>query len=127
MFLSSITLLGIHKGWAWVVIFSNGMAGIWILSALRLESLRSRAMWWFCTGAQISVFVQVALGLGLVVGERVNPPAFHPFYGFFAIVVIGMFYAYRQRMQPWVYWLYGIGGIFIMGLGVRAVLTAHAS
>lgn len=120
------TLLQVHRAWAWVVIIGNGMAGIWCLAAARLPSLRSRALWWFTAAMEAAVFVQVGMGIGLVTGEAKKAPAFHPLYGFAAVVAVGLFYAYRRPLSHRVYLLYGLGGLFVMGLGVRALLTATA-
>jgi hypothetical protein len=45
------------------------------------------------------------------------------FYGFVAIIVVGLVYSYRQQMEPYRYLLYGFGGLFLMGLGIRAMLV----
>ncbi|MGH9226815.1 MAG: hypothetical protein ACRD2W_24200 [Acidimicrobiales bacterium] len=119
------TLLAIHEGWSWVVIIGNGMAGLWSLGALRWLSLRTRALWWFTAFAELSVFVQVALGVGLVAGQGLVAPQFHMFYGFLAIIAVGIIYSYRHQMRHRLYLLYGLGGFFIMGLGIRAMLVGQ--
>ena len=73
---------------------------------------------------ELAVFVQVALGVGMVSGQKLKAPQFHLFYGFVAIIAVGILYSYRQQMRHRLYLLYGIGGIFVMGLGIRAVLVA---
>lgn len=117
------TLLAFHDGWSWIVILGNGMAGLWSLGAMRWPNLRTRALWWFTAFAQLSVFVQVALGVGLVAGQGVEAPQFHMFYGFVAIIAVGIIYSYRQQLRHRLYLLYGLGGLFVMGLGIRAVLV----
>ncbi len=82
-------------------------------------------MWWFTAAAQGAVFVQVALGVGVMNAEGIDPPKFHMFYGFVAIIVVGITYSYRQQLQK-VYLWYGAFGLFIMGLGLRAVLVGTA-
>jgi predicted anti-sigma-YlaC factor YlaD len=119
------TLLAIHEGWAWVVIIGNGMAGAWALGALRWPSLRTRALWWFTAFVELSVFVQVGLGVGMVAGQHRQAPQFHMFYGFVAIIAVGIIYSYRQQMRHRLYLLYGLGGLFIMGLGIRALLVGQ--
>ena len=119
------TLLAIHEGWAWVVIIGNGMAGLWALGALRWPSLRTRALWWFTAFVELSVFVQVGLGVGMVAGQHLEAPQFHMFYGFVAIIAVGIIYSYRQQMRHRLYLLYGLGGLFIMGLGIRALLVGQ--
>jgi len=119
------TLQAVHEGWAWVVIVGNGMAGLWALGALRWPSLRTRALWWFTAFVQLSVFIQVGLGVGMVAGQHRQAPQFHMFYGFVAIIAVGIIYSYRQQMRHRLYLLYGLGGLFIMGLGIRAVLVGQ--
>jgi hypothetical protein len=61
----------------------------------------------------------------MVSGQKIDPPKFHLFYGFVAIISVGILYSYRQQMQHKLYLLYGGGGLFIMGLGIRALLVAR--
>jgi len=120
------SLLDVHAAWAWVVIISNGVAGAWALGAHWLVALRTRALWWFTVLAEVSIFVQVALGVGMVAGQKLKPPKFHLFYGFVAIIAVGILFAYRDQMRHRLHLLYGGGGLFVMGLAIRAVLVAHA-
>ena len=117
------TLLEVHENWAWFVIISNGLAGAWALAAHWLHSLRTRALWWFTGLAELTIFVQVGLGVGLVSGQHLVAPKFHMFYGFVAIITVGLIYSYRTQLQPHKYLLYGFGGLFLMGLGIRAMLV----
>jgi hypothetical protein len=119
------SLLAIHKGWAWVVILGNGLAGLWAGAAHWAPSLRTRALWWFTVVVELAVFVQVGLGVGLVAGQKIKAPQFHMFYGFVAIIAVGIIYSYRQQVRQWLYLLYGGGGLFIMGLGIRAMLIGR--
>ena len=121
------SLLDVHIAWAWVVIISNGMAGVWALGAHWRPWLRTRALWWFTVFAEFSVFVQVALGVGLVAGEKLKAPKFHLFYGFVAIIAVGILFGYRDQMRHRLYLLYGGGGLFMMGLAIRAMLVAQAA
>jgi hypothetical protein len=116
-------LLDLHEGWAWFVVIGNALAGLWALTAHWVESLRVRALWWFTLAAELTIFVQVGLGVALVAGEGIEPPQFHMFYGFVAIVAVGIIYSYRSQLEKWQYLLYGLGGLFLMGLGIRAMLV----
>lgn len=105
------------------MIIGNGLAGLWALGAHRLEVLRTRALWWFTVFTQLSVFVQVFLGVGMVAGQHIQAAQFHMFYGFVAIIAVGILYSYRQQLRHRLYLLYGFGGLFVMGLGIRALLV----
>ena len=84
-------------------------------------SLRTRALWWFTVVAEVSVFVQVGLGVGMVAGQKIEAAQFHMFYGFVAIIAVGILYSYRQQLRHRLYLLYGFGGLFIAGLAIRAL------
>ncbi|MGI9120791.1 MAG: hypothetical protein ACR2G7_11840 [Acidimicrobiales bacterium] len=116
-------LLDLHVAWAWMVIVGNGLAGLWSLAAHWLPSLRTRALWWFTVLVEVAIFVQVGLGVALVAGEGREAAQFHMFYGFVAIITVGIIYSYRQQLRHRRYLLYGFGGLFLMGLGFRALLV----
>lgn len=122
----STTLLEFHTSWAWIVIIGNGLAGVWALSAHKLTQLRTRALWWFTGLAQLTIFVQVALGVILVNKQKLEFPAFHAFYGFVAIIAVAIIYSYRFQLKSRMYLLYGGGGLFLMGLGIRAMLVGQS-
>ena len=116
-------LRDLHIAWAWIVIFANGLAGLWALGAHRFEGLRSRALWWFTVIAEVTVFVQVSLGVAAMQVDDLEPAQFHMFYGFVAIFAIAILYSYRSQLRHRLYLLYGFGGLFVMGLGIRALLV----
>lgn len=117
--------LDLHTEWAWMVIIGNALAGLWALGAHWVPALRVRALWWFVVAAQLTVFVQVILGVYLVAGEGIEAPQFHMFYGFVAIITVALLYSYRNQLLAWQYLLYGFGGLFLMGLGIRAMLVGR--
>ena len=125
MFASGLaSVRNFHEGWAWVVVIGNALAGLWALAANWLEPLRTRALWWFIGLAEATVFVQAALGAVLVGRYKVPLPEFHAFYGFVAIIAVAIIYSYRFQMKHRLYLLYGMGSLFVMGLGIRAMLVA---
>ena len=105
-----------------MVIIGNGLAGAWALAANWLLWLRMRALWWFTAFVELAIFVQVALGVALVSGEGLVAPQFHMFYGFVALIAVGLIYSYRQQVEPYKYLLYGFGSLFLMGLAIRAMV-----
>jgi len=116
-------LRDIHTSFAWFVIISNGLAGIWSLAAHRLPALRTKALWWFTIAAELTIFVQVILGVAMVAGQGIKAPKFHMFYGFVGIIAVALIYSYRAQMEKYRYLLYGFGGLFLMGLGIRAMIV----
>ena len=112
----------IHSHFAGLVIIGNGMAGLWALVAHWVEALRMRSLWWFAALAQTLLFVQAGLGVGLVTDDGVSGRGFHMFYGFLTLVCVAILFGYRSQMKRWRYLLYGWGGLFLMGLSIRALL-----
>lgn len=113
----------LHAAWAWVVIAANGAAGAWALAAHRWPAVRHRALWWATAAAEVAIVVQVVLGVVLI-QQGIEAPEFHLFYGFVALASVGIIYSYRQQLEPHRYLLYGFGGLFLMGLGLRALTLA---
>lgn len=116
------SVLDIHTAWAWVVVIGNGLVGLWALGAHWIPRLRSSALWWFVGAAEVAVGIQVILGVVLVSAEGMAAPEFHMFYGFVAVVAIAILYGYHFQIRAWLYLLYGLGSLFVMGLGIRAML-----
>jgi hypothetical protein len=124
---ADLELLEIHRGFAWVVIIGNALAGLWALGAHWQPSLRSRALWWFTVAMEVTIFVQVILGVAIVNVDKIDPPQVLLLYGFAGIIAVGIIYSYKTT-SPWVreriYLVYGATGLFLMGLGIRAMLVA---
>jgi hypothetical protein len=116
------TLLDFHVAGAWVVIVANAAAGLWALAAHWVPRLGTRALWRFTAGAQIAIFVQVALGVAAMSAGGRQADQFHMFYGFVALVTVGIIYSYRTQLEDHRHLLYGLGGLFLMGLAIRALL-----
>jgi hypothetical protein len=72
--------------------------------------------------AQVSIFVEVAFGVGLVSLQDYVAPEFHAFYGFIAIIAVAIIFSYRSQLKSHLYLLYGLGGLFVMGLAIRSML-----
>jgi hypothetical protein len=121
-------LFDLHRAWGYAAIVANFLAGVYTLVAWRVPRLRNRWLWWPTIIAEAMMLIQVFLGVLLVSVEHYEPPRFHMFYGFVAFIAIGLLYSYRyvwraaNRMEL----AYGLGGLFIMGLGIRALLVVTA-
>jgi hypothetical protein len=116
-----MSVRAVHEWWAWVMISSNALAGVWALGANWWPALRHRSLWWWTAAAQGTIFVQVVLGVVMVAGQGIDAPQFHMFYGFVALITVAIIYSYRAQLEPHRYMLYGFGGLFLMGLGLRAL------
>ena len=114
-------LRDVHTTFGWVVMATNGLAGAWALVAHRYERARRRELWWFTAVAQISIFVQVTLGVVLAQGGSTEHLKMHMFYGFVAAFSVAIVYSYRAQLAENRYLLYGLGGLFLMGLCLRAI------
>lgn len=112
----------LHHGFAWFVVVGNGLTGTWALAADRWKVLRRRELWWAVWVAQISVFVQVILGVIVVQGFKSDHLRMHMFYGFVAAFSVAIIYSYRSQLAHQRYRFYGAGGLFLMGLGIRAMV-----
>ena len=115
-------LLSFHKVWAYVAIVANALAGIVLLVCWRVERWRGRWMWIPTIAAEAAMMLQVVLGVVLVASDEYVAPRFHMFYGFVAFLTVGIAYSYRQQMRGRRELFYGLVGLFIMGLGIRAIL-----
>ena len=116
-----MTLRQVHADFAWVVVGTNAAVGVWALGAHWLDRMRSRNLWRATVVAELTIVVQVVLGVAIVVVDDYEVEPFHAFYGFIALATIGIIYSYRQQLRPHLYLLYGLGGLFLMGLAVRAI------
>ena len=121
-----MTLRAAHEWGAWVVVIGNGPVGLWALGAHWLPALRRPALRWATAVAEVAIVVEVVLGVLLVSAEDREAPQFHMFYGFVALASVGIIYSYRQQLEAHKYLLYGLGGLFLMGLAIRAMVIGPA-
>ncbi|OWY63015.1 hypothetical protein B7486_55360 [cyanobacterium TDX16] len=118
------TWLDLHADFAWFVVLGNATAGVWALAAQWITPLRVKALWVLTAVVEVAIFVQVALGIATMELDEIEAPEFHLFYGFVAIIAVGLIYSYRNQLKDKTYLLYGLGGLFLMGLGIRAMYLA---
>lgn len=113
-------MLDAHRTVAWVAIVGNGVAGVYALAAWRVRRLRDLAVWVTSGLAEAALLLQVVLGVILVSDQDIVAPRFHMFYGFVAFIAIGLAYSYRTSLRGRLELFYGLVGLFLMGLGIRA-------
>jgi len=116
-----VTLRQVHAYFAWVVVATNAVVGLWALAAHLQDRFRTSALWRATLVAELTIFVEVSLGVALVALQDHEVAQFHAFYGFVAIIAVGIVYSYRHQLEPHLHLLYGVGGLFLMGLALRAI------
>ena len=111
----------VHEVTGWVLIATNALAGAWCLVAYQWPVWRGRPVWIAVIIAQLTTFVQAVVGAVLSRREGVVLDDMHALYGFSAIIAVAIMYSYRTSpfMKGKELLLYGFGGLFIMGLGLR--------
>jgi hypothetical protein len=111
----------VHEVTGWVLIVTNALTGAWCLAAYQWPALRGRSVWIGVVIAQLTTFVQAVIGAVLSRRDGVVLDDMHALYGFSAIIAVAIMYSYRTSpfMKGKELVLYGFGGLFIMGLGLR--------
>lgn len=120
-----MTMRDLHELNAWVLIIANALVGAWCLAAYRWPRPflfgRGRPMWAAVIVAQLTTFTQATTGAldSQEAGEQLRD--MHALYGFSAIVAVAIMYSYRTSgfMKGKETLLYGLGSLFVMGLGLR--------
>ena len=118
------TLHDFHATWAYVAISTNGLVGIAALVAWKRPNLRGRWLWFSVLAAQAAMMLQVVLGVILQSGHEYKAPDFHVFYGILAFLTVGLAYQYRFQMRGRRELMFGLVELFLMGLGIRAMLQS---
>jgi predicted transporter len=116
-----VTLRDLHADFSWVVVATNAAVGLWALLAHYRPAVRTPNLWRATIVAELTIVVQVCLGVALVALEDREVAQFHAFYGFVALATIGIVYSYRHQLEAHLFLLYGLGGLFLMGLALRAI------
>jgi hypothetical protein len=105
-----------------VAIVANALAGIIGVVAWKKPRFRGRYVWIATILAEGAILLQVLTGVILVSSKKYTAPRFHMFYGFVAFITVGLAYSYRYAMKGKMEMWYGLVGLFLMGVGIRAVL-----
>jgi hypothetical protein len=118
-------LFDFHRVWGYVAIAMNAIAGVIALVAYRVREARGRWVWIATIVAEAALMLQVLVGAILVASKDYTAPRFHMFYGFVAFLTVGLAYQYRNAMRGRREMFYGLVGLFLMGVGIRAVLQVR--
>ena len=106
-----------------MAIVANGLAGAVAFVAWRVRRVPRR--WWVVLTAlaEIALLVQVTTGAVLVSDDTITAPRIHMFYGFVGFATVSLAYSSRDSMRGRLEMLYGLVGLFLMGIGIRAAIT----
>lgn len=114
-------MAGFHTTFGWIAIVLCGVAGA---VALVFSRRRDLPRWyWVVGGSAITAMVlQILAGVWLYQQDR-RPGSQHMFYGFVILFTLTFGYVYRWQLQksPGLRW--GLFLLFVMGLGIRGVMT----
>jgi hypothetical protein len=70
-----------------------------------------------------AVLIQVLLGLGAMNFEDRDPGNQHVFYGVVISFTLAFAYVYRAQLRKRPALYYGLLMLFVMGLGIRGIMT----
>jgi len=119
-------MAGFHETFGWVAIAMSGIAGTVALGfAIRKRDLPA-AFWWLGGAAVSAMVVQVLAGVYLYQQDR-RPGSQHMFYGFVILFTLTFGYVYRWQLQKSAALRWGLFLLFVMGLGIRGVMTFGGS
>lgn len=113
-----------HSVGAWVLIGANAAAGVGALVAHLRAAWRGRPLWALIIVAQLAALFQAIGGVVLTSRYDQELDQLHALYGFSALIAVGILYSYRSGpfMRGKEHLLYGLGCLFIMGLGLRELV-----
>jgi hypothetical protein len=113
----------LHTVWGWVAVSFSGLAGLFGIALSIIQ--RSAGRWFFAAvwSAIAAVLFQVALGLGSMNLEDINPGNQHVFYGVVISFTLAFAYIYRVQLRKRPALNYGLLMLFVMGLGIRGIMT----
>ena len=102
----------------------NAIAGVIALVAWRWKPARGKYVWIVTIIAEAALMLQVLVGTILVASKDYVAPRFHMFYGFVRSSPSASRTSTVSQMRGRREMFYGLVGLFLMGLGIRAVLQA---
>jgi len=115
-----------HQLFGYAAIVANGAVGIYGLAAAgrrRVLGTPFRLASWVALAAMAA---QAVMGV-LLYQRGTKPGSQHTFYGFVILFTLSFAYIYREQLskRPGLRW--GLLLLFVMGLGIRGVMTVSKS
>jgi len=115
-----------HTTWGWVAVSLAGLAGLVGIGFAIAKRPLTKPFWILAGGGMAAMVVEVLAGVVLYLQDH-DPGAFHMFYGFVVLFSLAFAYMYRSQFvkRPALAW--GLLLLFVMGLGLRAIMTFEGS
>ena len=115
-----------HTTWGWVAVSIAGLTGLVGIGFALAKRPPTKAFWLLAGAGMGAMIVQILAGIFLYLQDE-DPGAFHMFYGFLVLFSLAFAYMYRSQMakRPALAW--GLLMLFVMGLGLRAIMTFEGS
>jgi hypothetical protein len=113
----------LHSLWGWVAVSLAGLAGLFGMALWIVKRAPGRAFFTSAGLAIAAVLVQVVLGLLAMNLEATNPGNQHVFYGVVISFTLTFAYIYRAQLRKRPALYYGLLMLFVMGLGIRGIMT----
>jgi heme A synthase len=112
-----------HSTWGWIAVGISGLVGLYGIVLAALRRVPGKTFWWAVGIAMATVLLQVVLGLLAINLEGTNPGNQHVFYGVVVSFTLAFAYIYRSQLAKRPALSYGLLMLFVMGLGIRGILT----
>lgn len=112
-------ILDLYEGTIWPWIIANALVAIWALLAHADERFRHRSLWYAIGVAQAIIAAHVLFAV-IAQSQGDIEPGEPLLYGLVAFMSCGMIFSYRSVMDDRPHLLYGLGSLWLMGLGIRA-------
>ncbi|MEM9519003.1 MAG: hypothetical protein AAGA37_06790 [Actinomycetota bacterium] len=112
-------MLALYEGSIWPWIIANGLVGIWACGAHLEPRVRHRSLWIAVAAAQAVILAHVIFG-AIAQSQDLIEPGEPLVYGLAGLLSCSLIYAYRNEMPEQLHLLYGLGSLWLMGLGIRA-------
>ncbi|MGA7271789.1 MAG: hypothetical protein WB239_12015 [Acidimicrobiia bacterium] len=113
----------IHLVLAWTAVVIDGLVGLWGTWLGIVRRPPGRAFWVGVGVGSALMLIDVAVGVYLSSASSIDAGDQHVFYGIVVAFVFAFAYIYRAQLarRPALY--YGLFFLFVMGLGLRAIVT----
>jgi hypothetical protein len=111
----------LHRQTGWYVAGLMGAVGLWGLALAVFRRTPGRVFAIAFGVAVTGMLAQVAMGVWAFSQDGINPGNQHVFYGVVIVFSLTFAYIYRAQLAKRPALSYGLLGLFIMGLGLRAI------